>query len=439
MLVGYSGGADSTCLLHLLSSLGVDVIAAHLHHGQREEAEKEMALCQAFAEEIGVPFVSGRADVPLMARDLRVGLEEAGRHARYAFLSQAGYRLECELIATAHTRSDQVETVILNIARGSGLSGLAGIPEQRDNVVRPLLPFTRAETRKYCDDHGFWTHDDPSNSDLNFSRARVRHRILPELAAINPSADLAIVRLGETASQEDRFLNGMAAAALEQSELPINGDLKFLTESVEASFDRAKLTHLPPVLLKRAVRLAIEALGANLDYDQTQSVVDGLAGQTKGSITAVGGKVVLEWNSSSISTRLIQPTVPFRYSLTVPGETISDEFGWQFTAYEAANDATPARRAALEVHLDPQKVRGSLYFRTAKSGDTMQPLGFEGRRKLTDILSDAKLTAAAKSRLPIVCDLTGPVWAPGVCLDERVRKNETTPNVLVLRFERVKE
>src|SRR4051794_31978473 len=100
VLVGYSGGADSTCLLHLLHEMQVSIVAAHLHHSQRHEADTELKLCQAFCEELGVPFVSGRADVPRMSRDLKIGVEEAGRRARYEFLESAAARIGCDLIAT---------------------------------------------------------------------------------------------------------------------------------------------------------------------------------------------------------------------------------------------------------------------------------------------------------------------------------------------------
>jgi tRNA(Ile)-lysidine synthase len=168
VLVGYSGGADSTALLHLLHRCGIDVVAAHLHHGQREEAEDELARCQAFAEKLDLPFIAGRADVPRMSREMGMGLEEAGREARYGFFRQAAFGAECDLIATAHTLTDQVETVLLNIVRGTGLRGLTGIPVKRENIVRPLLPFSRDETVSYCKEHGFWTHEDPANTDFAF-------------------------------------------------------------------------------------------------------------------------------------------------------------------------------------------------------------------------------------------------------------------------------
>ena len=416
VLLGYSGGADSTCLLHLLAGLGVDVVAAHLHHGQRAEADTEQKLCQAFAESLGVPFATGRADVPRLAADRRLSMEEAGREARYGFFRQAAARLDCGLVATAHTRDDHVETVLFRIARGTGLAGLAGIPESREGIVRPLLPFSREETRAYCAQHGLWFHDDPANDDLANARVRVRKAILPAMRAINPDADAAVARLAAMADEEDRFLDGAAAAALERAEVRLNGELSFLTRDVEVAFDRRTLDHLPAVLLRRAARLAARALGAELGFDQAAAVLRG----ERGSVTPEGGEVALEWDPEALHGRVLRPTVPFRYPVTLPGETESDEFGWRLAAFPVEGAGTPVR-ASLSVEIDRAAARGGLHFRGFAPGDTMRPLGFDGTRKLSDLLSEAGLTLAARARLPIVCDLVGPLWAPGVCLDERAR------------------
>lgn len=435
ILVGYSGGADSTCLLHLLNQGGFNVIGAHLHHGQRADGDKEMALCEAFCQELDIPFVSGRADVPKMSKELKIGIEEAGRMARYNFLEQAARRLECAKIATAHTQTENVETILFNLIRGSGPSGLAGIPATRRNIVRPLLPFSRSETRSYCQDHGLWFHDDPNNDELQFSRARLRHRIVPEIELINPAAESAIARAASIFAEEDQFLNGAAAAALERAEMPLNGDLGFLTKDVEMAFGRRELESLPPVLFKRAVRLAVEALGESLDYSQTQLIAEGFTNGTNGSVTAEGGKVVAEWSADKLHIRHLQPTEPFRFKLTKPGETESEEFGWKISAYDAPNSQVQNSRTALRVEVSRSEIRGDLYFRSAQAGDEMQPLGFEGTRKLSDLLSEAKLTPAARVRLPVICDFLGPIWAPGVCLSHRINKNFSDEHVLVLSFE----
>src|SRR5437588_1589197 len=286
VLTGYSGGADSTCLLHLLHRAGFDVVAAHLHHGQRAEADDELTQCAKVCEQLNVPVLSGKADVPRMAKDLKIGLEEAGREARYEFLQSAANETGCNLIATAHTRDDHIESVLLHIIRGSGLSGLAGIPERRGNIIRPLLIFSRTETRGYCEEQGLWTHDDPANTDTQFSRARLRLNVIPELKKINPDVEASIARLAEIAGEETEFLDGMAAAALERCEIPINGELAFLTQHCEVRLARPALAHLPPVLLKRAFRLVAGALSAKLNFEQTGILADAVQSTENGAMTA---------------------------------------------------------------------------------------------------------------------------------------------------------
>ncbi len=435
VLVGYSGGPDSTCLLHLLWRANADVVAAHLHHGQRPEADEELERCAAFCEELGVPFVSGRADVPRLARDRKLSLEEAGREARYAFFDGAAAQTGCRLIATAHTATDQAETVLLNMARGSGLRGLSGIPVRRGIVVRPLLAFEREETREYCRAFGLWTHDDPANEDLSLSRARIRARVLDELRAIHPGAIQAIARLAAAAREEDGFLDAAAAAVLERCEVPLNGDLRFLTQDSEVAFDRSLLAHSPKVLLRRAMRLAAEALGARLDSELVAQLEEGLVSKESGSLTATGGEVVFDWDADRLHVYRKEQAEPFPQDLAVPGATESPENGWRIVVCREKGFETPPRRAALDAAMDPAALSLPLLARPAADGDRMRPLGFHGRRKLADLLREAGLTRAARRKLPIVCDKIGPVWAPGVCLDERAAARDPKAPALRIRFE----
>ncbi|MCE9559419.1 MAG: tRNA lysidine(34) synthetase TilS [Armatimonadetes bacterium] len=434
VVVGYSGGADSTALLHLLHLAGYDVIAAHLHHGMRVEADTELKLCEAFAQELGIPFVSGRADIPKMAADFGIGLEEAGRNARLEFLQRSALQLAADWIATGHTRDDQIETVLFHIARGSGLAGLAGIPEVRQNIVRPILPFSRAETRRYCDENGFWTHDDPSNTDLSFSRARIRHRVVPEMRLVHPGFDEAVVRLSQIAGEEDRFLNGAAAAALEQAERPVNGNLGFLTRDCEIILQTAMLRGFPEVLLRRGIRLVAEALGAQASFDQVALTIAGIANNGTGSVTLEGGDVTITWDPEVVHAQIIKPDEPYRFPLTVPGETLSEEFGWKFTVYSTPPSDFKREPRSLEVVLDAGAVKGSLYFRTLQAGDRMIPLGMSQEKLVADILSDQHITSAGRKRLPIVCDLVGPVWIPGCAMSERVKIRPESEKGMLLRF-----
>lgn len=423
VLVGYSGGPDSTCLLQLLVLCGVDVVAAHLHHGQREEAEREMERCGAYCEELGVPFMPGRADVPAMAKALGMGLEEAGRRARYEFFHSAAGAMGCRLIATAHTRDDLLETLVLNLCRGTGLRGLSGIPERRDGIVRPLLPFTRAETREYCTDRGLWTHDDPANVDLSFARARVRHRVLPELRAVHPGCEDAMVRLATVAGEEDALLDSMAAAALERCEIALNGPLRFLTLDVEAAFERPKLLHLPRPMLRRAMRLAASTLGGVLTFEQTESLCAGVERGGKGSVTCERGTVKADWTDETVWFEATEPLVPLRYALENPGETVSDGFGWKFEVGGTTDSS------GVTAVVAPEALRGDLYFRAPNAGDTVD-VGGGATKRVGDLFSAAHLSPMARRRLPIVCDMVGPVWIPGV----RVAARVACETGLVLRF-----
>ena len=434
VLLGYSGGADSTCLLHLLKSLRVDVIAAHLHHGQRPEADSELALCDAFCKDLNVPFVTGRADVPKIAKETGVGIEEAGRHARYEFFEQCRHRTGAGLVATAHTRDDLVESVLLNLARGAGLHGLAGIQPKRGHIVRPLLPFSRAETRRYCDERGLWYHDDPANDDESLARVRVRKCVLPQLEAINAAAKERIAQTASLVNEEDRFLDGMAAAALEQSESKLNGQLAFLSKECEAAFDKGALLTLPRVLLARALRLATGALGSALDHAQTQRAIAGLANDPRGSVTAEGGNVVLEWTEATVWARSLHADAPFRFPLTLPGATVSAEFGWRLVAESAAPGETAPGQDEFDVLLDLGTVKAPLHFRSYEPGDSIQPIGFKGTKKVGAVLSEMRLTETARRRLPVVCDLLGPVWVPGGCIADRAKVTERSERCVRLRF-----
>jgi tRNA(Ile)-lysidine synthase len=249
--------------------------------------------------------------------------------------------------------------------------------------------------------------------------------VLPQLESINPKAAESIAHMAGVVAEEDELLNSMAAAALERAEIPLNGELGFLTSDIEAAFSTHMLTHAPAPLVKRGLRLAAKFLGADWDSQQLQVAWAGISAGSKGSVTGEGGDVVLEWTPETIHMRQLAPTEPFRFNIVIPGEVASDEFGWRITAEHVDPIAVESERKSMAAVMDMAKIVGQTYFRSAKPGDTISPLGFAGKRKLSDLLSEAGLTKAARQRLPIVCDMLGPIWAPGVCLEERVKTTES--------------
>lgn len=435
VVLGYSGGADSTCLLSLMAALGIDVVAVHLHHGMRAEADEELEKCEEFCKSLGIEFLTGRADVPALAQNRGIGVEEAGRIARYAFFEQCAMTIRAELIATAHTMDDHVETVLFNLVRGTGLKGLSGIPEVNANIVRPLLKFTREETRRYCQEKELWFHDDPANFDQSFSRVKLRERVVPALVDINKSAKANIAKCAKIVGEEDRFLDGMAAALLEESELQMESPLSFLVAHSLVLMDRARLTRAPRVLLARAVRLLSNALGATLDYDQSMTIVTSLANEeSKGSVTAEGGAVVVEWNDQHVVCRDLAPTGFSRLNLEMPGTTSSETLVWRIEAAPCSCKDYVRTPGSLDVVLCLDALKPPFHVRPVEQGETVVPLGSSNPKRIVEVLSAQGVPEAIRPHVPVVCDLIGPVWIPGGCLAERTRVSDTSRRCVRLTF-----
>jgi tRNA(Ile)-lysidine synthase len=221
MVLAVSGGPDSMALLRGAARL-VETDArrwrltvAHLDHALRPESADDARFVTETTDALDVPVEVRRTDVAALARAEGRSLEDAGREARYRFLEEVASRLpETALIATAHAADDSAETILLNLARGTGLTGLRGIPPRRGRVVRPLLGERRATLRAALDTAGIRYRLDPSNADPAHARNRVRAELLPGLERINPAVVETLARFGRLAADDDELLDALAAAEL---------------------------------------------------------------------------------------------------------------------------------------------------------------------------------------------------------------------------------
>jgi tRNA(Ile)-lysidine synthase len=219
ILLAVSGGPDSTALLHgaarLAPERGWRLSVAHLDHALRPGSADEAAAVAANAVRLGLPVETRRTDVRALAAAEHRSVEDAGRQARYRFLEEAVAALGSHaLIATAHTADDAAETILLRLARGSGLRGARGIPARRDRIVRPLLGARRATLHAALDAAGIEYVTDPSNADPAHARNRVRAGLLPALERVNPAAVEALLRFGRLAAGDDDLLEALAGAEL---------------------------------------------------------------------------------------------------------------------------------------------------------------------------------------------------------------------------------
>lgn len=435
VLVGYSGGADSTCLLVLLHELGYALVAAHLDHGQREESAFETERCREFAERLGVPFVSERSDVPALARDTKVGLEVAGRTARYEFFERASAQYQCDLIATAHTRDDLVETMLLNLTRGTGLRGLGGIPRVRGKVVRPLLPFSRAETRSFCTERGLWFHDDPCNADPDFARTRVRSEVVPALLSLNPRLPEVMAALAEVVREEDALLDDLAARRLGTIEHRASGPLAPLVKGVQVEMDRARLLRLPIALRRRVVRVASRRLGHPFGFEQVAALLTGIEREPKGCVTGEAGAVVFAWTPERVTAVARARLEPFDVPLDVAGTTILPG-GWLALRLDVVSARGTDRRIETpSAEMDRDALAGPLRARSPRPGDRWEPTAVGRSQRIVEALRAAGLPSACRGALPIIWDSRGPVAIPGVGVAARARPGPNAAEALRVRLE----
>lgn len=280
VLLGLSGGFDSTCLLHLLASarkiLNFELFAAHVNHNLRKNANRDYEYTKEITEKLGVKLFYNSIDLTKFAKDKKISLETAGRSARYSFLAEVASQENISKIATAHNSNDNAESVIMHMIRGSGMEGLCGIlpirdffeefrPENDNNIqlIRPLIEISRAEVEKYCSDYKLSPRMDESNLSNDYFRNKIRNNIIPTIIE-NNGLD-PINRLSETIRSENNFLNDLVEVEFKSI---------VYIESNKILIRREKLCHLHKAILRRLIQKCTQVLGIkNVSSTQIEEIL----------------------------------------------------------------------------------------------------------------------------------------------------------------------
>lgn len=213
IVIGVSGGPDSMTLLNVLNNLkeklGIEIYVAHINHMIRKEAYEETEYVKEFCEKIGVDFYFKRIDVESEAKRLKIGTEEAGRNIRYEFFEEILNKVGANKIATAHNSNDNAETVLMNIIRGTSISGLKGIEKIRDGkFIRPIIECNRDEVEEYCKEKNLNPRYDKTNQENIYTRNKIRNLLIPFIKKeFNPNIIEGINRLSNIAFEEEQFIN----------------------------------------------------------------------------------------------------------------------------------------------------------------------------------------------------------------------------------------
>lgn len=221
IVIGVSGGPDSICLLHVLyglkEKLGIEIVVAHVNHMLRDVADLETEYVQNFCKKLGIECYVKKADILEISKTQKKGTEEVGRQIRYDFFDEVAKKTNSNKIATAHNSNDRAETVILNILRGSGLSGLKGIEPIRDNkYIRPLINTDRQDIENYCNDNKLEPKYDKTNNENIYTRNKVRNTVIPYIKKeFNPNIIKTINRLSSLATEENEYLQAITKQEFE--------------------------------------------------------------------------------------------------------------------------------------------------------------------------------------------------------------------------------
>ncbi len=402
VLCAVSGGADSMCLLHWLNGvkevLGIRLQAAHYnHHLRGAESDRDEEFVRAHCREWDIPLTCGGGDVSVWAKELGLGLEEAARELRYAFLQEMAQQIDADLIAVAHNANDNVETMLLHLIRGSGLTGLTGMQPRRDNIVRPLLSVTRAEIEAYCADHGVPFVQDSTNADDRYSRNRVRHRIVPELTEMNPRFVENSVKLLERLRDDESYLISQTNVVFASTRK--EGERIILPASAIAGLHEA----LAPRAVRRLLMLAGQM---NCSAAHLESVVALCRSSDPSVRIALPGLTVYRmYDELVFAPAGTEETVPEPAAVCEDGETHYGGTGWvlRCTQTECPEAATKNPESFF---LACDKIVGSLQLRPRRTGDQIKLPG-RGTKTVKKLLIDRKVPLAQRELLPVLADEAG--------------------------------
>ncbi|MBR4071102.1 MAG: tRNA lysidine(34) synthetase TilS [Clostridia bacterium] len=427
VLVAYSGGADSSALLHFLcdylKNSNVMLAAAHLNHMIRgAEAEYDQSFCEKTAKALSIPFYTKNIDIPKIAAESKKTLEEAARDERYAFLSDIAQTLgENTLIATAHNSTDNLETLIFNLARGTGIAGIGGIAPVRRNIIRPLLCVSGEDIREYLKENNIKYVVDSTNADTAYTRNHIRKNIVPLLKEINSSAEEAALRLSKIARSESQYIQN------EAEKLIYNGAIK------RTDFDSAH-----PALKSRAILTLYKYLNGSsngLSSVHLDAALD-FPPQETGELSLPCTTTLFFDKDVIYMSRETHDPSNEKTAVELRVDGITHPFGKQFAVALCEAGKEPIYDANIYNLFIKQStsfdtIYGSIFVRERLDGDKI--LSKKMHKKLKKLMCDKKIPIRYRNDLPVFCDDNGILWVPTVALRDNANGNDITMYVFKLK------
>src|SRR5512133_976598 len=434
LIIGLSGGADSTALLDLLANrpeMPLQLIAAHLNHCLRgAESDADEEFCRGLAVQYGIPFESRRIDVKADAGTGSLNLEDAGRRARIAFFDDLLTARQAAAVVLAHHADDQAETVLMRLLRGSGTTGLAGMSYRNSRgYVRPLLGISRSEIESHLVERGLVWRDDITNLDTTFLRNRIRHELLPLLEQYNPSVRACLATTASILTAEKDLLDAQTSQAAAQICRETAG-------GTACNINALKL--LPLALQRRVIRLALSRLHGNLEqfsYHHVDAVCRMVMSARSNSRISLpqGIEAVKEYDAL-----VFRPAEPARCQInqfTVPGPGVYQlpDKGLLTADISSVPDSFDAEGPNI-AYFDLDTCPFPWHVRSFLPGDRIRQLGMTGRKKVKDLFIDNKIPLIQRRRTPLIFCGDELIWVCGLRLSHHARLDSKSARIIKIVF-----
>jgi len=429
VLVCVSGGADSMCLLevmrHISYSRGFNIVAAHFNHKLRgEESDRDETFVMNVCEEHGIPFYSDRGDVAGIAKKQGRGIEETARDMRYSFFHETAEKVFASRIVTAHTVNDNTETMLLNLVRGTGASGMAGIPPVRGDVVRPLLCISRDEVMEFISERKLPYMEDSTNKLDIYTRNNIRHNIVPLLEKINPHLHDVAFSASRLFREDEEFIADIAEL--------------FIQDCCVGHTANAKdLAVLPFSVSSRVIR-KIHTTSApdspTLSFNNVNDVLTLCAGDNPSASLSLPGMVVYrEYERVIFNTEPKQSDMEFAPVYPMDGDSsIILALGLKITCKSVVyNDSIKFNASFSSFIFKKVDICGRITVRPRRAGDSIKLKKHSGTKTLKKLFIEKRIPLRKRALIPVICDDEGVLGIYRIGVSDRAVPEPGDPAVMV--------
>lgn len=417
ILLAVSGGVDSMVMMHLMHEAQIDFGVAHCNFQLRgKESDADERLVRNISLERGIQYFSEKFNTKVYSQENGINIQQSARKLRYTWFEKLLKTKGFDRVATAHQSSDQSETILYNLIKGCGISGLRGIPVTNSKVVRPLLFASRAEILEYAKLNNLTWREDKSNSDNKYSRNLIRNSIIPELKLINPGIDRTMLRNSERYRSIEELIKDRKAEIVSKY-LSTEGFDEVLTldwlEKTKGSF----------ILLEEVLK------DYGFNNDQATSIHESLNRQTGKTYTSQKFELVVNRGKIHISPKVNE------YSLDLEVNNFDDKIeliGSELSFKKLLRDECQIVNDSNVACLDFDSLKRPLKIRGWESGDNFIPLGMTHKKKLSDFMIDQKIPLNLKKRIHLLESAGEIAWVIGHRIDDRFKITSKTKNVLIV-------